>query len=524
MNCQSHRRLGTAVVIAAGLFVSGCGYQPTDAPREYKLSESVIEELEAARFGVREQGQLLGSLEMLFGTPEAPGYLMTNQWYDDGFNPNYPTYEVGDNGAGSVSPEQFDEIIAQNRVRFADVLDEIEAGNFDAVAKTLSEIPRGQTLAKRWAETLDELGEEPTADELTEFKEYAKSTFEEYYPSFSDSAELYRLQCLHCHGNEGGADGPTARFLDPLPRDYRRGIFKYTALKDKARPRRIDLYNTLAEGVYSTAMPNFRRFTDAELHGLVDYVQLLAMRGETEMLLAATMASDEVLTTDMVLEIYGDVFERWSGQDEKLITFDGPIPEPTPELLARGAELFNDANRGNCFSCHGEVTYHPATDDDGNPVMGTSSGGRGDGIAAWQPVTDDEGNPIVDEDGEPLISAWTGLRRIEPLYRDDWGNPIVPRNLAEGVFRFGKRPIDIYRRIYAGINGTPMPAIGESKDADGNPLLSDEDMWALVHFVRSLSEKQHGEGLMPQRLVNHDEAASDHAAHAPAEHGEESTH
>jgi len=34
-----------------------------------------------------------------------------------------------------------------------------------------------------------------------------------------------------------------------------------------------------------------------------------------------------------------------------------------------------------------------------------------------------------------------------------------------------------------------MPALGESKDAAGNPLLSSDDMWSLVHYVRSLSER-----------------------------------
>jgi hypothetical protein len=57
------------------------------------------------------------------------------------------------------------------------------------------------------------------------------------------------------------------------------------------------------------------------------------------------------------------------------------------------------------------------------------------------------------------------------------------------VFRGGSRPIDVYRRVYAGINGTPMPGIGETKGTDGQRLLSDDDLWALVHFVRSLSER-----------------------------------
>ncbi|MCB9903428.1 MAG: c-type cytochrome [Planctomycetes bacterium] len=511
MNCKSQRRLGTAIVCAASFLGWSCSDQPHAAARHYKLSESVVKELEDAGFRAREEGQVLGALEMLFGTPAAPGYLVTNEWLDDGFNPNWPNYAVGDNGSGSVTDAEFAAIVEGNRQRFAGVIAEIEAGNFDGVEKALADIPRGNLLAKLWADLYASLGEEPSADDVAAFKDDAKLTFEEYYPSFADSAELYRQQCLHCHGNEGGADGPTARFLNPLPRDYRRGIFKYTALKDKARPRREDLFNTLAQGIYSTAMPNFRRFSDAELHGLVDYVQLLSMRGETEMLLAANMVSDEALTTDMVLETYNDVWGRWSGQDEKLITFDGPIPAPTPELLHRGAELFNDPNKGNCFSCHGQA---------GIDEHGHSWGGRGNGSAAFADVLDEA-------TGEPVRSPWTGMIEKKATYSDDWGHTIVPRNLEEGVFRFGRRPIDIYRRIYAGINGTPMPAIGESKDAEGNPLLSDEDMWALVHFVRSLSEKHDGIGLLPQRLVARDDSASEHSehsGHAPAEHGEESTH
>lgn len=508
MNCQSQRRLGTAILCAASFLGWSCSEQPSASAREYKLSASVIDELEGAGFGAREEGQVLGALEMLFGTTDAPGYLLTPGWADDGFDPNFPNYAAGERGSGSLSEAELEQIRAGNAVRFASVIELLKAGHVDQVADELAQMPRGGLVEGWWQEELAYAPEDGDAEALAEFAKAEIDRFLGYYPSLATSAELYRLQCLHCHGNEGGADGPTARFLDPLPRDYRRGIFKYTALKDKARPRRVDLYNTLTEGVYSTAMPNFRRFSDAELHGLVDYVQLLAMRGETEMLLAANMASEEVLTTEMVLETYSDVFERWSGQDEKLITFDGPIPEPTAEMLQHGVELFNDANKGNCFSCHGKV---------GIDEHGRSFGGRGNGDAAWADVLDEE-------TGEPMRSAWTGMLKKTPTYFDDWGNPIVPRNLEAGVFRFGRRPIDIYRRIYAGINGTPMPAIGESKDANGDPLLSDYDMWALVHFVRSLSEKQGGVGLMPQRLVAKDDSHSDHADHAPAEHGEESTH
>jgi len=55
---------------------------------------------------------------------------------------------------------------------------------------------------------------------------------------------------------------------------------------------------------------------------------------------------------------------------------------------------------------------------------------------------------------------------------------IRPRNLRAGIFRGGRRPIDLYWRIKNGIAGTPMPA------ASGQ--LSDDDLWHVVDYVRSL--------------------------------------
>ena len=500
MNCLSHRRLATAFVCTAGLLSWSCGYDPTPAPREYALNPAVVAELEETGVGESDQGQLLGALTMLFGTPSAPKYLVTSEWVDDGFNPNWPQYAEGDNGSGSISDLHFEGIEAGNSERFAAIIKLLEAGEIEQVADELSKTPRGGILEEWWQNELSFLADDASDEDRATFAADAIGRFVGYYPSFQHSAELYRQQCLHCHGNEGGADGPTAPFLDPLPRDYRRGIFKYTALKDKARPRREDLFNILTQGVYTTAMPNFRRFSDAELHGLVDYVQLLSIRGETEMLIAASIDPDgDPLTPEMVQENYDLAWSRWRGQDEKLVTYDGEIPAVTQDLLDRGKELFNNPNKGNCMSCHGES-------------------GRGDGVAAWEPMKDDEGNPLLDDEGEPLKNQWTGLPMVQPVYKDDWGHPIVPRDLTRGVFRFGRRPIDIYRRIYSGINGTPMPAIGEAKDADGNPLLSDEDMWALVHYVRSLSvdEEHPAKGLLPLREVQ--AAHDDHHGHGD-DHG-----
>jgi hypothetical protein len=75
--------------------------------------------------------------------------------------------------------------------------------------------------------------------------------------------------------------------------------------------------------------------------------------------------------------------------------------------------------------------------------------------------------------------------------------------------------VDLYRRIYAGINGTPMPALGDSKDANGDPLLTDEELWSLVHYVRSLSESPDQIGLDAHPIVRSGESDAPHAASDP---------
>ncbi len=61
---------------------------------------------------------------------------------------------------------------------------------------------------------------------------------------------------------------------------------------------------------------------------------------------------------------------------------------------------------------------------------------------------------------------------------DTEGYPTRPRDLTLGVFKGNPDPASLYRRIVAGIPGTPMPT---SDWAYG------DDAWHLVSFVRSLS-------------------------------------
>ena len=48
----------------------------------------------------------------------------------------------------------------------------------------------------------------------------------------------------------------------------------------------------------------------------------------------------------------------------------------------------------------------------------------------------------------------------------------------------GQSPSDVYRRIYGGINGTPMPAFKDAMAADP------DTMWHLAHYVLHLADQR----------------------------------
>lgn len=99
----------------------------------------------------------------------------------------------------------------------------------------------------------------------------------------------------------------------------------------------------------------------------------------------------------------------------------------TDQALERGQQIFFAMQ---CAACHGEE-------------------GRGDG---------------------PLADA---------LYNSA-GETIRPANLTKHPLKSGKDPIDIYRSVMTGLDGTPMPSFGDS--------LSPEEGWNLARYVFSLGQ------------------------------------
>lgn len=286
---------------------------------------------------------------------------------------------------------------------------------------------------------------------------------------------LFREHCSHCHGVTGDGLGPTAAFLNPYPRDYRKGTFKFKSTPKGIRPTTADLKRILMNGIPGTSMPSFALLPDAEVDALVEYVKYLSVRGEVERRLVDDMAFEleegERLPTDtdfLVEDVLTEVTQRWLNAENSL-----PVIPPRPDWneeetlvsVAKGRELFYGAI-ANCVKCHGESQL---------------GDGQVDDYDDWTKDFADLTKITNKDERADIISQYEKLAGLTP-------RNIIPRNLRQGIYRGGRRPVDLFIRILHGIDGSPMPAAvlkpdGAPANAKG---LSSDDIWHIVDYVKSL--------------------------------------
>ncbi|MCA9258933.1 MAG: c-type cytochrome [Planctomycetales bacterium] len=340
-------------------------------------------------------------------------------------------------------------------------------------------------------------------------------------PAWSDeqgvNRGLYRKHCVHCHGVSGDGKGPTALFLNPYPRDYRKGVFKFKTTYNAAKPTDDDLHRVLNNGVPGTSMPAFSLLFSSEREALVEYVKYLAIRGEMETRLADyvfnELGDEEVEgengevalkriafnpggdadQRDAVMEILAEVMEPWQAAGENVIVPEEdaiPEDERTPDEIAasidKGRELFYGP-KANCVKCHGPTALGDGQRTDYDVwnkevvefVTGTEGMERSITEEAAQDDLSDEDRADLARRRELLAERQQILNMLFPARN------AIPRNLRAGVYRGGIRRRDIFCRVHAGIAGTPMPGVGAASPG-GQGTLTEVEIWNIVDYVLSL--------------------------------------
>ena len=273
---------------------------------------------------------------------------------------------------------------------------------------------------------------------------------------------VYGNYCLQCHGLTGDGNGPGGKYLIPMPRDYRQGLFKFItsdpSLGSKRKPLRSDLYRTIAKGLDGSPMPQFAGLKEEEIQAVISYVIHLSMRGEAEyevMKTAADPGGDEMSKEDVRKAIFkeaGETPSRWVASAHNPIVPD-PNPYVTESQIQRSAEngykLFTSAEVG-CQTCH------------------------------------------------------TNYGRGAPYQFDSWGSIVRPRNLTVATLRGGRSPEAIYARLYGGILGSNMPAHAHLRPTPEERLKNTDKLWDLVHFVQYVSESENRQVLKDQFQIEID--------------------
>jgi len=326
-------------------------------------------------------------------------------------------------------------------------------------------------------------------------------------PAWSDQAGtnhgLYRRHCVHCHGINGDGRGPTARFLNPYPRDYRPGIYKFKSTYNASKPTDEDLHRVLINGVPGTGMPSFSLLPGSEVESLVEYVKYLSIRGQMETALIRYVYDDldeeealdekgnpildpngepvmlrvpldpenEPDQREAILEILGEIVDGWNAANEGIIVpaedqipSDSRTPEEIAASVVRGRELFYGV-KANCVKCHGPTGLGDGQQDDQD---------------YWNKVNKvflesltQKTSPAVEAVKQEVAATLYPVRNA------------IPRDLRLGIYRGGRRRIDIFWKIYAGIAGTPMPGLGPAS-AGATGTLTEAEMWDIVEYVLSL--------------------------------------
>ena len=161
---------------------------------------------------------------------------------------------------------------------------------------------------------------------------------------------IYFQRCSFCHGLLGDGEGPAAKYLDPRPRDFTLGTFKFRTTQSGELPTNEDLFRTVSRGLQGTAMQSFdsdlfkNGLSEDERWAVIAYIKTFAQEFDDPEL-------DPVKTG-------------------KVISLPAKQPAYSPEVVAKGQAVFEKAK---CWSCHGKL-------------------GRGDGNKEFR--KDDWGFPI----------------------------------------------------------------------------------------------------------------------------------
>ncbi len=179
----------------------------------------------------------------------------------------------------------------------------------------------------------------------------------------AEGKQVFVANCAPCHGIDGYGNGPRAAGLNPPPRNYHTGVFRYGTSV-------LTMYHTVTNGSPGTSMPSFVALSPEERMAVIHYIRQnfipkSALQHNTPAQLAAlaTPASNAPaalpplqpvpsgprIPIAVAMQIFAG--EAAAQQPQPPSPPAKPAPgQPAPDL-AQGQALY----QLHCQSCHGEL-------------------------------------------------------------------------------------------------------------------------------------------------------------------------
>jgi mono/diheme cytochrome c family protein len=90
----------------------------------------------------------------------------------------------------------------------------------------------------------------------------------------SSGERVYETYCVGCHGVDGLGNGPASEFLNPKPRNFVNGPYKFFHFSEPGPfPSDASLEITIRNGLPGSSMPAFPLITDQELSDVIGYMK-----------------------------------------------------------------------------------------------------------------------------------------------------------------------------------------------------------------------------------------------------------
>jgi len=278
------------------------------------------------------------------------------------------------------------------------------------------------------------------------------------------------MYCYACHGENGDGRGPSAPTLYPPPRNFQKGIFKFAGVSATGKlPSDADLDRIIHHGLNGTPMLPWD-IPEKERFAIIQYIKTFYAPPDPK------KVGDKS---------YKPPISPWYGKTDSSGKFTDKKQEPefTPatedpfqtketEAITFGKLVYH--TKAQCSLCHASYLTTEEYTSLRKPAIEH-------GFMAPDAVFEPRQN-AYDPQGKESVDYKSWLLPPDFLRHPVRSVRLVCRGEARGVCPDRQRLGDFYRIIANGIPGTAMPPWQKT--------LKPDELWALVHYVKWLHDKQ----------------------------------